>query len=73
MHRDYLALRHLDGVSRGLRSKQFVTELHDEGFTRDQAMETLCQVFGVPRHAAVLFVDSHPAWASEARANEPHR
>jgi hypothetical protein len=71
MHRDNISLRRLDGLSRGLDSKQFVTELRDGGFTRDQAIEALCQVFGVPRGAARLFVVSHPAWAAEAAAREP--
>jgi hypothetical protein len=51
-----------------LRSQQFVTELHDQGFTRDEAIEAVCQVFGVPRNAARLFIVSHPAWTDEARA-----
>jgi hypothetical protein len=30
---------------------------------RDEAIEAVCQAFGVPRDAAQLFVLSHPAWA----------
>jgi hypothetical protein len=71
MHRDSIALRRLAGLSRGLDSKQFVTDLRDGGFTRDQAIEALRQVFGVPHGAARLFVVSHPAWAAEAPAREP--
>ena len=71
MHRDNIALRDLAGRSRKLCSKQFVTELHDQGYTRDQAIEVVCQVFGVPRRAARLFVVTHPAWAAKAPAEEP--
>ena len=59
MHRDNIALRDLAGRSRKLCSKQFVTELHDQGYTPDGAIEAVCQVFGVPRRAARLFVVTH--------------
>jgi hypothetical protein len=52
-------------------SKQFVSELHDQGFTRDDAIEAVCQVFRVPGGAARLFVVWHPAWVAEAPAEEP--
>jgi hypothetical protein len=64
MHRDNIALRYLAGRSRVVRSKQFVIELRDPGVTRDDAVEMVCQVFGVPRGAVRRFVVSHPAWAS---------
>jgi hypothetical protein len=70
MHRDNVALKDLAGRSRKLCSKQFVTELHDQGYTRDRAIDAVCQVFGVPRRAARVFVLSHPAWAAEAPAEE---
>jgi hypothetical protein len=53
-----------------MHSKQFVAELHDLGFTCDEAIESLCLVFGVPHATARLFVASHPAWAAEAAAND---
>jgi hypothetical protein len=70
MYRDNIAFRYLAGTSRGLDSRQFVTELHDRGCTRDDAIEAVCQVFSVPRDAARLFVASHPAWAADATAEE---
>jgi hypothetical protein len=69
MHRSNV--RNMAVVSRGLDSKQFVTELHDQGSTRDDAIEAVCQVFCVSRSAAELFIVSHPAWAAEAPAEEP--
>jgi hypothetical protein len=70
MHRDNIVLSDLAGVSRGMPSKQFVTELHASGAARGEAIEMLCLVFGVPRGAAKLFVASHPAWAAETGAND---
>jgi len=70
MHRAKIALSRLAGANRGMHSKQFVTELHDRGYTRDQAIEMLCLVFGVPRGAARLFIVSHPAWAAETAAHD---
>jgi hypothetical protein len=63
MHRDYRR----DGSEprRGLCSKQFVADLRDQGIPRDDAIFAVCQVFGVPRGAAQLFVLSHPAWAED--------
>jgi hypothetical protein len=46
-----------------LCSKQFVTDLHDQGLPRDEVIVAVSQVFGIPRGAARLFVLSHPAWA----------
>ncbi len=71
MHRDNIAHRYLAGRSRSLCSKQFVTELHDQGFTHDDAIEAVCQAFGVRRAWLRLFVVSHPAWAAEATAEGP--
>jgi hypothetical protein len=48
MHRDNIVLSDLAGVTRGTSSKQFVTELHARGASRDQAIEMLCRTFGVP-------------------------
>jgi hypothetical protein len=70
MHRDNIVLSDLAGVSRGMPSKQFVTELHARGAAREEAIEMLCLMFGVPRGAARLFVASHPAWAAETAAND---
>jgi hypothetical protein len=71
MHRDNIALRDLGGRGRGLPSKQFVTDLHDQGFSCDDTIEAVCRVLGIPRGAARLFVVSHPAWASKGRDDEP--
>jgi len=72
MHRDNLTLTDLTGRSRKLSGKQFVSELHDQGYTCDDAVEAVRQVFGVPHRAARLFVVSHPAWAAEGPAEEPY-
>ena len=71
MHRDKVVLRDLAGKSRELCSKQFATELHDQGYARDDAIAAVCQVFGVPHRAARLFIVSHPAWAADAPSDEP--
>jgi hypothetical protein len=71
MHRDNVVLRGLAGRSRKLRSKQFATELRDQGYARDDAIAAVCQLFGVPHRAARLFIASHPAWAADARSDEP--
>ena len=71
MHRDNVVLRDLAGMSRALCSKQFATELHDQGYARDVAIAAVCQVFGVPHRAARLFIVSHPAWAADAPSDEP--
>jgi hypothetical protein len=71
MHRDNVALRDLARKSRKLSSKQFATELHDQGYTRDDAIAAVCQVFGVGHRAARLFIVSHPAWAADAPSDEP--
>jgi hypothetical protein len=63
MHRDLIG--HGAGPIRGLCSKQFVADLRGRDVGRDEAIEALCQAFGVPRDAAQLFVLSHPAWAEE--------
>ena len=65
VHRAKIVPSQVTVVNRGMHSKQFVTELHDSGFTRDQAIEMLCLMFGIPRGAARLFIVSHPAWAAE--------
>jgi hypothetical protein len=70
MDRANIVLRDLSGVSSRINSKQFVTELHDRGFARDEVVETLCLMFGVPRGAARLFVASHPAWATETALDD---
>jgi hypothetical protein len=57
-------------LSRGIDSKQLVTELHTNGFARDEAVEMLRLVFGVTRGAARLFVASHPVWAAGTAAND---
>ena len=50
------------------RQRAVVSELHDQGFTRDDAIEAICQAFRVPRGAAWWFVVWHPAWVAEAPA-----
>jgi hypothetical protein len=67
MHRDNIAHRDVAETSQKLCSKQFVSELHDQGYTRDDAIEAVCQVFCVPYGVARLFVVSHPAWGQGAR------
>lgn len=70
MHRDNR--RYRPESRRGLCSKQFVTDLHAQGVPRDDAIVAVSQVFGVPRGAAQLFVQSHPAWAEQQeRGREP--
>ncbi len=54
----------LAGASRRMQSKQFVSELHERGLGRDEAVEMLCLVFCIPRAHARLFVASHPVWAA---------
>ena len=71
MHRDNVVLRDLAGMSRELCSKQFATELHDQSYTRDDAIVAVCQVFGVNHRAARLFIVSHPAWVADALSDEP--
>ena len=71
MHRDNVVLSNLAGKSRELCSKQFATELHEQGYTRDAAIAAVCQVCGVPHRAARLFIVSHPAWAADAPSDEP--
>jgi hypothetical protein len=73
MDRGNIARGDLAGRSRTLCSKQFVNELHDQGYTRDRAIEAVCQVFCVPHRAARLFVRSHPAWAADAPAQRSER
>jgi hypothetical protein len=63
MHRDNY--RYGSEPRRGLCSKQFVAELRDQGIARDEAIEEVRRVFGIPRGAARLFVLSHPAWAED--------
>jgi hypothetical protein len=65
MHRDKIAPGDWAGQSRTLRSKQFVTELLEKGYSRDDAIAAVCQVFGVPYRAARLFVCTHPVWAAK--------
>ena len=71
MHRDNISPTDLTGKCWNFSSKQFVTELHDDGYTFDAAIEAVCQVFGVTRRAARLFVSSHPAWRIGRTAAEP--
>jgi hypothetical protein len=71
MHRNDVSLRELDGRSRKLCSSEFATELHEQGYTRDEAIAAVCQVFGVPQRAAQLFIISHPAWSVDSRVQEP--
>jgi hypothetical protein len=63
MHRDQIG--HGAEMTRGLRSKQYVAELRERGVTRDEAIEAIIEMYGVPRAAAGLYVASHPAWAED--------
>jgi hypothetical protein len=38
MHRENIVFSHLAGMTRGMPSKRFATELHDRGFTCDEAI-----------------------------------
>jgi hypothetical protein len=71
MHRDNVALGDLARMSRKLSSKQLATELHDQGYSRDDAIAAVCDVFGVPHRAARLFIASHPAYAGDAHSDGP--
>ncbi len=71
MHRDDVARGALARKSRKLSSKQFATELHDQSYTRDDAIVAVCQVFGVNHRAARMFIVSHPAWVADALSDEP--
>ena len=55
--------------------QQIIEELglHDRVRTPDDAADVVCQVFGVPRGAARLYVRSHPAWSAEATVRRPGR
>jgi hypothetical protein len=64
MHRDNIS--RWGETRRGLCSKQFVTDLRAQGYTREYAIEAVSRTFGVTRGAARLFVCSHPAWPEEA-------
>ena len=61
MHRDYD--RYGAESSRGVSSRRFVAELHEQGVGPDEAIEAVSRRFGVSHGAARLFVRSHPAWA----------
>ena len=63
MHRDNVALRDLARKRGKLSSMQLATELHDQGYSRDEAIAAVCEVFGVGHRAARLFIVSHPAYA----------
>ena len=63
MHRDNHRFGSAPG--RGFCSKQFVIDLRHQGLSRDEAIEAVSQVFGIPRGAARLFVLAHPAWADD--------
>jgi hypothetical protein len=60
-------------VNGAMHSKRFVDELRDWGFTPDEAIDTLCLLFGLSRGAAELFILSHPTWAAEAGADDSRR
>jgi hypothetical protein len=68
VHHDLIDRGYLTGMERGQSSKQFVTELHDRRLSPDDAADVVCQVYGIPRGAARLYIYSHPAWAPEAPA-----
>jgi hypothetical protein len=65
VHRDLIDRDCLTGTERKLSSKAFVAGLHRRGLTREQAADVVCQLFGVSRGAARLYVRSHPAFAAE--------
>ena len=63
MHRDLIG--HGAEPLRGLCSKQFATELRDQGVERADAIEAVSRAFGVRRDMAELFILSHPIWSDE--------
>jgi len=65
MHRDHIAPDGLIGMRRGLCGDTFAAELHDRGFTPDDAAEAVGLMYGVSLGAARLFIRSHPARAGE--------
>jgi hypothetical protein len=65
MHLPRMVLNHVAGPNDGMHSKRFVADLHDWGFTRDEAIEILCMIFDLSRGAARLFISTHPAWSAE--------
>jgi hypothetical protein len=73
MHRDQMARRSLAGMPRALCCKLFVAELHDQGISPKAAAEALCQVFGISRSAARLYLRSHPSWAAGPPGEGPSR
>jgi len=65
MHRARIVFRH-PVVSNGvMHSKRLVADLHDWGFTCDEAVEILCMIFGLSPGAANLFIVTHPAWVAD--------
>jgi len=66
VHRILRRVGGLTGMTTGPGGKEFVAELHDRGLDPGDAADAVCQVFGVPRGAARLYVRSHPAWASQS-------
>ena len=63
MHRDHR--RYGSKPRRGLRSKEFVNELHEWGLSRENAIVVVSQAFGVTQGAARLFDLSHPTWRED--------
>jgi hypothetical protein len=70
MHLPRMVLSHPAGVNGGMHSKRFVADLNDWGFTRDEATEILCMIFGLSRGAARLYLVTHPAWAAENASDD---
>jgi len=68
VHRDLMDQGCLTGTERGQGSHEFVAGLRDRGLTPDDAADVVCQVFGVARGVAQLYLRSHPAWSSEPPA-----
>jgi hypothetical protein len=68
MRRDLSDRGCLAGMEGGQSSYQFVAGLRDRVLTPDDAADVVCQVYGVSRGAARLFVRSHPAWSTGAPA-----
>ena len=65
MHLPRMFLSHPAGVNGWMHSKRFVADMHDWGFTCDEAIEVLSMIFDLPRDAAGLFIVTHPAWLAE--------
>ena len=69
MHLSRMVLSHPAGVN-GVHSKRLVADLHDWGFSRDEAIEILSMIFDLSCGAARMFIVTHPAWLAESASDD---